>query len=66
MRWERFIEGVEQAEKVRILREEYAKNGDSEALKELNEAVEAFKSGNLTLAEPASKVVNQLENIVNK
>ena len=66
VRWERFIEGVEQAEKVRILREEYTKNGDSEALKKLNEAVEAFKSGNLTLAEPASKVVNQLENIVNK
>ena len=65
VRWERFIEGVEQAEKIRILREEYKKNGDSEALKKLNEAVNAFKSGILTYEAPASKVVNYLESVLN-
>ena len=65
VRWERFIEGVEQAEKIRILREEYKKNGDTQALKKLNEAVEAFKSGILTYMSPASKVVNYLESVLN-
>ncbi|MBR6494661.1 MAG: DUF4091 domain-containing protein, partial [Prevotella sp.] len=65
VRWERFIEGVEQAEKIRILREEYKKNGDSEALKKLNNAVAAFKSGILTYMSPASKVVNYLESVLN-
>ena len=65
VRWERFIEGVEQAEKIRILREEYKKNGDSEALKKLNNAVAAFKSGILTYMEPASKRVNYLESVLN-
>ena len=65
VRWERFIEGVEQAEKIRILREEYKKNGDTEALKKLNDAVNAFKSGILTYMEPASKRVNYLESVLN-
>lgn len=65
VRWERFIEGVEQAEKIRILREEYKKNGDTEALKKLNDAVAAFKSGILTYMEPASKRVNYLESVLN-
>ena len=65
VRWERFIEGVEQAEKVRILRAEYKDNGDSDALKKLNNAVSAFSSGVLTYMEPASHVVNYLESVVN-
>ena len=65
VRWERFIEGVEQAEKIRILREEYKKNGDTDALKKLNNAVAAFKSGILTYMEPASKRVNYLESVLN-
>ena len=65
VRWERFIEGVEQAEKIRILREEYKKNGDDAALTKLNAAVKEFKSGALTYMAPASKLVNYLESVLN-
>ena len=63
VRWERFIEGVQQAEKVRILRTEYA--NDEEALRKLNNAVKAFQGGVITYMEPASRPVNYLESIVN-
>ncbi|MBR1469294.1 MAG: DUF4091 domain-containing protein [Prevotella sp.] len=65
VRWERFIEGVEQAEKIRILREEYKENGDNAALTKLNAAVREFKSGVLTYMSPASKLVNYLESVLN-
>ena len=65
VRWERIIEGVELAEKIRILREEYTAKGDSEALKKLNEAVDAFKSGLPTDVPSVSKAVNHLESVVN-
>lgn len=65
VRWERFIEGIQQTEKVRILRQQYQAEGKTEELRRLNAAVEAFKSGILTYMEPASKVVNHLESVVN-
>ena len=65
VRWERFIEGVEQAEKVRMLRDEYTEAGNTDALKKLNTAVASFKSGVLTYMEPASRVVNYLESVLN-
>lgn len=65
VRWERFIEGVQQTEKVRILRAEYQAEGKTDELRSLNAAVEAFKSGVLTYMEPASRTVNYLESVLN-
>lgn len=42
IRFERLVEGIQQAEKIRILRENFAADGDSAALKELNETVALF------------------------
>ncbi|MBQ9569221.1 MAG: DUF4091 domain-containing protein [Alloprevotella sp.] len=65
VRWERFIEGVQQAEKVRILRAEYKDKGNTVALSKLESAVAAFQPGILTYMEPASRLVNYLESVVN-
>ena len=42
IRMERFIEGLQAAEKVRLLREEYRANGNESALKPLEEALSRF------------------------
>lgn len=65
VRWERFIEGVEQTEKVRILRREYQEKGDAESLQRLERAVEAFRSGVISYAAPAARTVNLLESVLN-
>ena len=65
VRWERFIEGVQQTEKIRILREEYQAAGKRTALNKLNKAVQNFNSSKLTYYESASKRVNYLESVLN-
>ena len=65
VRWERFMEGIQQTEKIRILREEYKQNGDTQALSKLNKAVEGFNSSKITYYESASKRVNYLESVLN-
>lgn len=65
VRWERFIEGIQQTEKIRILREEYKQNGDTKALSKLNKAVEAFRSSVITYMDPASRRINYLESVLN-
>ena len=65
VRWERFIEGIEQTEKIRILREKYKKDGDTQALNKLNKAVAALSSTTVTYMDPASKRVNYLESLLN-
>lgn len=42
VRWERMIEGVQMAEKIRILREQFAASGDSDALQRLDAALAPF------------------------
>lgn len=44
VRWERFIEGVQQAEKIRILRAEYNEQHDKATLQRLNNALNAFRA----------------------
>ena len=41
---ERFIEGLQAAEKVRLLREEYRAGGNENALKPLEEALSRFRA----------------------
>ncbi|MBR1733379.1 MAG: DUF4091 domain-containing protein [Alloprevotella sp.] len=65
VRWERFIEGVQQAEKVRLLRAEYAESENTEALQKLNEAVEVFRSGIIDYYNPAARSVSYLESVLN-
>ena len=65
VRWERFIEGVQQAEKIRIRREQYKASGNTKALKKLNDAVANCNTRKTTYLEPASKRVNYLESILN-
>lgn len=65
VRWERFMEGVQQTEKIRILREEYKTDGNTPALRKLNTAVEALRSSIITYLNPAAKRINFLESVLN-
>lgn len=48
IRWERIIEGIQDAEKIRILREEFETKGQKTKLNKLNQAVSLFVHENLT------------------
>lgn len=68
IRFERFKEGMQTAEKVRLLREEFEKSGNAEGLKALEEALKPFghdaleKSKGKGCAEP----VRDLNELVNR
>lgn len=67
IRFERLVEGIQDAEKIRILREELAKNGSEESLaklKKLNEEVAKFNTVNLT--EPCAEVVKRGKAVINE
>lgn len=65
VRYERFIEGVAMAEKVRILREEYAAKGNNAALDALNKQVEAFAPAGIPTGQTAAGMVNALQLLLN-
>lgn len=65
VRYERFIEGVAMAEKVRILREEYAAKGNNAALDALNKQVEAFAPAGIPTGQTAADMVNALQRLLN-
>lgn len=64
VRYERFIEGVAMAEKVRILREEYQANGNTEALSRLNAIVKEFAPVGIPEGKTAGELVDKLENVL--
>lgn len=64
VRFERFIEGVQDAEKIRILREEYKNSGNTEALELLESKVNAFGQGKIN-RENAATLVRDLERVLN-
>lgn len=66
VRYERFIEGVAMAEKIRILREEYKHNGNTEALNRLNTMVKAFAPAGIPNGKTAAGMVNELQGVLNK
>lgn len=66
VRYERFIEGVAMAEKIRILRDEYRRVGNTEALRQLNEAVKAFEPEGIPEGKTASQLVNALQQLLNR
>lgn len=65
VRYERFIEGGAMAEKVRILREEYAAKGNNAALDALNKQVEAFAPAGIPTGQTAAGMVNALQQLLN-
>lgn len=65
VRFERLMEGVQAWEKVRILREEYTRRGDTAALKRLEKTLSAFDE--TTLGErPAAEVIRAARREVNR
>jgi len=66
VRWERFVEGVQQAEKIYILREEHEKGGNSAALRELEAALAPFASREIPEGTTAGALVSDLEKLLNR
>ena len=63
IRFEKLIEGIQDFEKIRILREEFIKEGKENNIKELNDIVSAFKLERLksiTAADMLAKAKEQL------
>ncbi len=66
IRMERLVEGVQDAEKIRILRQEFEAKGKKAQLKKLDEALSQFQTKNLTetnadtMVNAARKVLNNL------
>ncbi len=56
IRFEKLIEGIQDFEKIRILREQFIKEGDEKHLKELNEMLSVFTEKNLETI-PAAEMI---------
>ena len=65
VRFERLVEGIQDAEKIRILREEYKANGNIEAAAELEKLVNTFAEGEMN-AQNAGEKVKALEKVLNR
>lgn len=64
IRWERIIEGLQDAEKIRILREEFTQKKQTSKLKKLNDAVSLFVHENLT-PDNAGEMVSNGRKVLN-
>lgn len=64
IRWERIIEGIQDAEKILILREEFQTKGQKSKLDKLNNAVAKFVHENLT-PENAGEMVTEGRKVLN-
>lgn len=64
IRFERLVEGVQDAEKIRILREEFTSKGQKNKLDKLNKAISRFMPDNLTLTN-AAEMVNEGRRVLN-
>jgi hypothetical protein len=65
IRFEKLIEGIQYFEKIRILKEQFAREGSKESLKEINNMLEEFEIGRLDSI-PASVMVEKAKSIINK
>lgn len=66
VRYERFIEGVAMAEKIRILRADYAAQGKQSELRQLEELVKAFEPEGIPEGKTAAELVNALQSALNE
>lgn len=64
IRYERMVEGIQLSEKIRLLREEFEKAGNLEAILMLEEALKPIRSGAMNQWYPTSTVVNDLTRAV--
>lgn len=64
VRYERFIEGVALAEKVRLLTAEFFQKGDTAAAERLDSLVKAFAPAGIPQGRAASEMVNELHRAV--
>ena len=64
IRMERLVEGIQDAEKIRILRKEFAENGEVAKLKKLNQTVAGFMPEKLN-GQNASQMVRNGRNLLN-
>lgn len=66
IRYERMLEGVQMSEKIRLLRDEMRAAGDIAGLEALEQALIPVRSGAMTQYYPTSKVVNSLQNAIDR
>lgn len=64
VRFERFVEGVQCVEKIRILKDEFAAAGDTDGVAAINELLDAFARENIT-ADGSAVSVNRLQAFLN-
>jgi hypothetical protein len=60
VRFEKLIEGIQDFEKIGILRNQFIKKGDTNKLKELNEILDLIKKENLANT-PADEIIDQVK-----
>lgn len=65
IRFEKLIEGIQAYEKIRILREEYARTGNAEASARLEEALSKVSLESLQAAVPASESIAEAKELLN-
>ncbi|HXS55074.1 MAG TPA: glycoside hydrolase domain-containing protein [Hanamia sp.] len=65
IRFEKLIEGIQDFEKVRILREQFTKEGKTENLKKIDKMLAAFELEKLKTI-PAAEMVTKARNILNQ
>ena len=64
MRFERMTEGIQQFEKIRILKELFTQAGHPTAILQINDALAAFDESKLTQT-PAATVISNARNVIN-
>ncbi len=65
IRFEKLIEGIQDFEKIRILREQFEKNGNEKGLKAIDQALSFIKIEQLDKV-PAAEMVTKAKDILNK
>ena len=67
IRFERLIEGIQNAEKVRLLRKEWTAKGDTKRLRQLEEAMKPYGWNGLKATQaPTRDMVRRLEQVLNQ
>ncbi len=66
VRYERFLEGVQQFEKIKIMRKEWAKNNDTESNNRLDVLLEEIGTGKASDTKRVAYLVNEVEKLLNK
>lgn len=66
VRFERLVEGIQQTEKIRVLREQWEAEGNTANLEELSKKLAPFVSGKTDATNSSAKMVTELEDFLNE